>query len=122
MPFQIDAEVIVKAIRSFPSGSGGGLDILLPQHLKDLTGPTAGDGTASLLTGLIGIMVLILEGRTPPAICPLFFGANLTALSKKGGGRPIAVGCTLKRLASKCALCACPSIYPIASVSSSIGL
>ena len=104
LPFQIDAEVIVKAIRSFPSGSTGGLDGLLPQHLKDLTGPTAGDGAASLLTGLIGLMVLILKGRTPPAIRPLFFGANLTALSKKGGGvRPIAIGCTLRRLASKCA-------------------
>ena len=80
------------------------MDGLLPQHLKDLTSPTAGDGAAPLLTGLIGLMVLILEGRTPPAIRPLFFGANLTALSKKGGGvRPIAVGCTLRRLASKCA-------------------
>jgi hypothetical protein len=35
---------------------------------------------------------------------PIFFGANLTALTKKSGGiRPIAVRCTMRRLASKCA-------------------
>ena len=33
-----------------------------------------------------------------------FFGANLIALRKKDGGvRPIAVGCTLRRLVAKCA-------------------
>ena len=35
---------------------------------------------------------------------PYFFGANLTALQKKNGDiRPIAVGCTLHRLAAKVA-------------------
>ena len=35
---------------------------------------------------------------------PYFFGATLTALNKKDGGvRPIAVGCTLRRLVAKCA-------------------
>ena len=88
---------------SFPKGSGGGLDGLLPQHLKDLLGPTAGDGGGSLLRSLVGLSTLILEGRIPLPIRPLFFGANLTALTKKSGGiRPIAVGCTLRRLASKC--------------------
>ena len=36
---------------------------------------------------------------------PLFFGANLTALHRKGGGvRPIAVGCTLRQLVAKVAV------------------
>ena len=104
LPFPIDAALIRKAISSIPNGSGGGPDGLLPQHLKDLTGPTAGDGGVLLLKALTALVALVLEGRTPEAIRPLFFGASLTALRKKSGGiRPIAVGCTIRRLASKCA-------------------
>ena len=37
-------------------------------------------------------------------VCPVFGGASLCALSKKDGGiRPIAVGCTLRRLVAKAA-------------------
>ena len=58
----------------------------------------------SLLSSLVDLLTLILEGKTPQAIRPLLFGANLTALTKKSGGiRPIAVGFTVRRLASKCA-------------------
>ena len=104
LAFNIDTQIIMRVISSFPKGSGGGPDGLLPQHLKDLTSPSAGDGGTSLLTALVGLITLILEGRTPTPIRPLFFGANLTALTKKCGGiRPIAVGYTLRRLASKCA-------------------
>ena len=53
------------------------------------------------LTSLVNV---ILQGKTPKAIRSFFFGANLTALTKKDGGvRPIAVGCTLRRLAAKVA-------------------
>ena len=90
-------------ITSFPNGSGGGPDGLLPQHLKDLTGSSAWDGCVSLLTSLGGLLSLIQEGRTPSHIHLLFFGANLTALTMKSSGIcPIAVGCTLRRLAAKC--------------------
>ena len=45
---------------------------------------------------------MVLQGKTPTSIRPFFFGASLTALTKKEGGiRPIAVGCTLRRLAAK---------------------
>ena len=39
-----------------------------------------------------------------PSYCyPIFFGASLVGLDKPDGGiRPIAVGCTLRRLAAKC--------------------
>ena len=44
----------------------------------------------------------MLCGNVPEEVCPIFYGANLTALSKPDGGvRPIAVGFTLRRLASK---------------------
>ena len=49
-------------------------------------------------------MTLILKGQTPNQIRPYFFGATLVAFTKKNGGiRPIAIGCTLRRLAAKCA-------------------
>ena len=44
----------------------------------------------------------ILKNELPEDIKPIFFGANLCALSKKDGGiRPIAVGTTLRRLTTK---------------------
>ena len=105
LSFSIDAAFISKAIMSFPNGSSGGCDGLRPQHLKDLTGPSAGDGGVLLLKALEGLLTLILEGRTPSEIQPILFGASLTPLKKKSGGiRPIAVGCTFRRLASKCAV------------------
>ena len=103
LTFAIDTQLIMRVISSFPKGSSSGSDGLLPQHLKDLTSPSAGDGGTSLLSALVGLTTLILEGRTSNPICPLFFGANSTTLKKKCGGiRPIAVGCTLRRLATKC--------------------
>ena len=40
----------------------------------------------------------------PDAVHPLFFGASLVALEKMSGGvRPIAVGCSLRRLIAKIA-------------------
>ena len=94
------AKDILKAIRSFPNGSTGGPDGLKPQHLKDMIGPSA--NSCSLLSALSRFVEMVLEGRTPASWRPFFFGANLTALQKKTGDiRPIAVGCTLRRLAAK---------------------
>ena len=57
-----------------------------------------------LLPTLASFVQLVLEGRTPLSIRPIFFGANLTALHKKGGGiRPITVSCTLHHLVTKIA-------------------
>ncbi|XP_063629995.1 uncharacterized protein LOC134801393 [Cydia splendana] len=45
---------------------------------------------------------LMLSGRVHADIVPILYGANLIALTKKDGGvRPIAVGSTFRRLASK---------------------
>ena len=48
LAFTIDTQIIMRVISFFPKGSGGGPDGLLPQHLKDLTSPSAGDGGTSL--------------------------------------------------------------------------
>src|SRR3989442_8083254 len=47
---------------------------------------------------------MILAGRCPSSIAKTFFGGRLIALDKMSGGiRPIAIGFTLRRLASKVA-------------------
>ena len=99
----VSEEEIVGAIKSFPNGSAGGPDGLRPQHLKDMTHPSVIEGSA-LISALARFATLVLQGKIPAAIRPLFFGASLIALAKKDGGvRPIAVGCTLHRLAPKVA-------------------
>ena len=95
---------VAHAIRSFPNGSAGGPDGLRPQHLLDLTSASAGMRGQCLLQALTTFTNLILTGDTPLDIRLVFFVASLTALNKKGGYvRPIAVGCTLRRLVAKTA-------------------
>ena len=67
-----------------------------------MTDPSSGRGGQVLLSALAPFVSMLLEGRTPAAICSQFYGANLIALAKKGGGvQPITVGCTLRRLTTK---------------------
>ena len=95
--------VVKKAILSFPAGSAGGPDGLRPDHLKNLIGvPVAGNRLLESTTKLVNF---VLREKIPEVIRPIFFGANLCALSKKDGGvRPIAVGGTLRRLITKVGL------------------
>ena len=45
---------------------------------------------------------IVLPGNVPVNVCPAFYGAKMFGLSKKDGGiRPIAVGCSLRRIAAK---------------------
>jgi len=99
---QVGLHQVRTTIFSFPCGSSGGLDGLLPQHLKDLI-RIEGESSALLLV-LTAFVNLILSGQMPPAVRDVFFGGRLIALKKKDGGiRPIAIGCTLRRLVSKIA-------------------
>ena len=94
---------ITTAIFSFRPGSAGGPDGLNPQHFKDITAEALGDPALKLVDALVEFFnKIVLCGNVPEEVCPIFYGANLTALSKPDGGvRPIAVGFTLRRLASK---------------------
>ena len=57
---------------------------------------------SSFVNALTSFVSLVFNGNVPEEVHPLFFGARLTALSKKNGGvRPIAVGCTLRCLVAK---------------------
>ena len=101
---EVTAGAVVRAIKSFPSSSAGGFDRLCPQHLKDLLTVVGDVEDSPLISALIAFCTLVLEGRTPEEVRPFFFGASLVALQKKSGGvRPIAVGCTLRRLVAKVA-------------------
>lgn len=42
-------------IKSFPNGSGSGIDGLLPQHLKDLTLPSTGEVGLRLLKSITAL-------------------------------------------------------------------
>ncbi|KAI5645635.1 reverse transcriptase (RNA-dependent DNA polymerase) domain-containing protein [Phthorimaea operculella] len=106
----VTAEDVSKAIISFKSGSASGPDGLSPQHLKDMINGLLGENSKVLLESLAALFNLILSGRVPNDITPVLYGANLCALKKKDGGiRPIAVGSTLRRIASK--IC-CKKVLP----------
>ena len=103
----VESEVL-KAIRSFPSGSGGGLDELRRQRLKDLVGGGNREHESSLLKSLTLFVNLVLAGGVPAEIRPIFFGASPCGLRKKDGGiHPIAIGNTLRCLISKVAVRGC---------------
>jgi hypothetical protein len=64
----------------------------------------SGFGTTLLLQVLSRFMNFVISGKVFDDIRPFFFWASLVALSKSEGGvRPIAFGCTLRRLVGKCA-------------------
>ena len=99
----MSAEEVDKAICSFPCASAAGPDGLRPQHLEDMTGAAAGEGGRLLLQALTSFINLVLQGKVAQPARHFFLGATLIALAKKDGGvRPIAAGCTLRWLASKC--------------------
>ena len=97
---------VLEGIRSFPPGSSGGPDRLKPQHLKDMTEDSLGEDAKNLLDALVLFFnEIVFKGKVPIEACSFFYGGNLIALSKKCGGiRPIAIGNTLRRLASKIAM------------------
>lgn len=102
---QIQITDVFNAINSFKPSSAAGLDGLSPQHLKDLTSRCVGDAGVQLISNITELVNLMYSGNVHQDIVPILYGANLIALTKKDGGvRPIAVGTTLRRLASKIAV------------------
>lgn len=70
--------------------------------MSELLGdPDSGPGLLRAMTALVN---LLLAGTCPQEIRTILFGGTLFALRKSSGGlRPIAIGYTWRRLASKCA-------------------
>jgi len=98
----VDEAEVRRAVLSFPAGSAGGPDGLRPQHIRDML--LCREAGSEFLTALTAFVNMVLSGRCPSEVAPVFFGGRLLALNKKSGGiRPIAIGFTLRRLTSKCA-------------------
>ena len=122
-PFPIDAALIRKTISSFPNGSGGGPDGLLPQHLKDLTGPSAGDGGVLLLKALTALVTLVLEGRTPEAIRPLFFWClTYRPQEKEWWYPPNSRGMHNQKTSFQMRLSSCSQLHPTTAIPAPNGL
>ena len=98
-------EEVIQALISFPPGNAAGTDALRPAHLKDIIGPKTGEAGADLRRALTRLANTITRADLPDFMTDTIFGASLCALNKGGGDvRPIAVGCTYRRLAVKVAL------------------
>ena len=99
---EVSHDIVMRALLSFPKGSAGGPDLLRPQHLVDMTSPSAGEGGIHLKQALTSFTNFVLAGKVNHEIRPILFGANILALKKNDGGiRPIAIGSTLRRLVAK---------------------
>jgi len=73
--------------------------------LKDCISIFAGDASTSLLTSLTKFVNHLTNGHLPTAFRPFLYGAQLHGLRKNNGDlRPIAVGCTYRRLVAKVCL------------------
>ena len=102
-PLSLSEAVVLKAVRSFPSGSAPGPSGLRPSHLREAVSCPAPDRARLVLKSLTIFVNALAAGRTPPSVLPHLCGATLLACRKKNGGlRPIAVGEVLRRLISKC--------------------
>ena len=98
---QFTEKDVIAAIHSFPAGSAGGPDGVRPQHLRDLTSNK--ESGPALITSLTAFINLLMLGKCPSSVASILFGGRLIALQKKSGGiRPIAIGYSVRRLASKC--------------------
>lgn len=84
------------------NGSAGGLKGLRPQHLKDMMGVELGEYALLIRTRLRRFTDYPLNGKAPNFIIPILYGAALRAFNeKKFSIRPIAVGCTYRRLENR---------------------
>ena len=102
-PITISEGEVVKAIRSFPSGTAPGPSGLRANHLKEAVFCPSPDRAASTLQALCKVINFLCSGKAPSEVTPHLCGATLFASKKKSGGlRPIAVGEVLRRLTSKC--------------------
>ena len=102
-PPEISHQDVLRALKSFPSGSSPGPSGLRANHLKEAVLCPSPDHAAKATRALSGVVRLLAAGHSPQAVVPHLCGAILLACQKKGGGlRPIAVGEVLRRLTSKC--------------------
>ena len=99
----ISETCVLKALKSFPSGSAPGPSNLWANHLKEAVQCPSLDRSAHATRALTRVIQLLCTDHCPPYIIPHLCVATLLTTKKKGGGlRPIAVGEVLRRLTFKC--------------------
>ena len=92
---------VSKALSKFPRASAAGGSGLTATHLEELMSVPCTEQDTGLVAGLAKLLTRMARGEAPNAIAPWIAGAPLTALLKSDDSvRPIAVGETLRRLAS----------------------
>lgn len=107
-PLVVDTNQVLTSLQNFPRGSSPGWSQLRAQHvICGATTPSSQD----CLVELTKWLNLLISGRAHTLLAPWLGGAQLTALHKKGNGgfRPIAVGDTFRRLASRLCMLFCCS-------------
>ena len=83
-PPSITPESVLKAIRSFPTGSAPGLSHLRAAHLKEAVLCPSPGQASKVTSSLTGLVKLLCSGLAPPEVVPLLCGATLIACKKKG--------------------------------------
>lgn len=84
------SEEVRLAVASFSNGSAVGFDGLSSQHLKDVTFSSSA-AARDVCEALASLVDLMLRSCVPADVCPVLYGALLTALKKSDGClRPIA--------------------------------
>ena len=102
-PVQVVCADIVRALRSFLSGTAPGPSCLRANHVKEAVFSSSPDHANFALQGLVRVVNLLCAGRAPPCILPYLCGATLLACRKRSGGLcPIAIGEVLRRLTTQC--------------------
>ena len=87
-----DADVL-RALKSFPSGSAPGPSSCRANHLKEAVLCPSPDRAGHALRALCEVVKLLCAGEANPEVAPYLCGATFLAIQKKGGGlRPIPGG------------------------------
>ena len=102
---KVEVDLVLKALRSFPSDTAGGADGLRPAHMYALLHAVPGSHYDMFLRNCTAIINLLLEAKVPPELAQFVCSAPIIPLRKPDDGvRPIAVGEVWRRWAAKCAM------------------
>ena len=81
----ISDQDVLRALKSFPSGSAPGPSSLQANHLKEAVLCPSPDRAAQAIRALSGVVRLLVAGRTPQEVIPHLCGATLLTCEKKSG-------------------------------------
>jgi len=98
----VEEDAVLSSLKGFPRGSSPGGSGLRAQHLLDAVAGSTVPATRTCLAELTRWLNALLDGSINSQLAPWVVGAPLTAIRKPTSGvRPIAVGETFRRLASR---------------------